>query len=90
MDVTITTTAYGRIKSALVVATQLQEDARERIAVHAGLSDLIAHRVQCGLEITPGLLWAQADHAEAVEDLARAQQTEVKLKGQLLAKGMVA
>jgi hypothetical protein len=83
MDVTITTTAYGRIKSAIAVAKQLQEDAMARILVHEGLPDLIAHRIQHGLDIPQKMAQAHADLQEAEADYELARQTEGNLKGQL-------
>jgi hypothetical protein len=88
MDVVITNTAVGRIKSAIVVAKQLQEDAMARILVHEGLPDLIAHRIGHGMDITHEMATAHADLQEAEEDLERAQQGEAKLRGQLLAQRM--
>lgn len=62
-----TVTAVGRIHSAIVVSRQLQEDAQERIVSYKGLPDLVS----------------QAALTEAIEDLSRAQQTELNLRGQL-------
>lgn len=83
-------TPVGRIESALIVAGQVQEEAREQIRIHEGLVELIDHRVQHDLEITRELLWAQADLTEATEHLERARQEEAKLRVQMQrAEGMV-
>ena len=62
-----TVTAVGRIHSAIVISRQLQGDAQERIVRFPGLLDLVS----------------QASLTEAIEDLARAQQGEIDLRGQL-------
>ena len=90
MDITITNTRVQRIKSAIVVAKQLQHDALDRIRAHEGLPDLIAHRIHHGLDIPLELNQAHADLQEAEEDLDRARQGETNLRGQLRTKGMVA
>jgi hypothetical protein len=83
MDVVISNGAVRRIKSAIVVSSQLQQDALERIRVHEGLPDLIAHRIHHGLDIPQKMAQAHADLQEAEADYELARQTEGNLKGQL-------
>jgi hypothetical protein len=82
MDVTFRSTAAGRIKSALIVSKQLQEGAWQRIASHAGLPDLIAHRIHHGLDIPRNMVTAHEDLQEAEEDFERARQGEANLRSQ--------